>query len=271
MKSQTHFVQSSAPSANKRPLVCFIPGGPGLSASSLRSMDVLSRTFDLVYIDPPGTGGSAAEDPTFGGVVASIRDSLRTFGRPILLCGHSFGGLYSVILACDPQLDVVGLTLIATPLTQTAYKAATTGYNRGRSEALKNAEERYDQAKTDENYAEMLAAYGPMYFSAKNVSEGSEVLKKDQVSAKSFENILPVLSRNSENIDFVSRVKSLVFPKLFIAGGDEIIFTPTSLADNAMNADCRFEVVHQASHFVTFDQPEAVAGLIESVFSTEKK
>lgn len=271
MKSQTHFVQSNAPGANKRPLVCFIPGGPGLSSSSLRSMDVLSRTFDLVYIDPPGTGGSAADSPTFNGVWVSVRDSLKAFGRPLILCGHSFGGIYSVVLANDSQLNVVGLTIIATPLSIAAYKTATDGYNRGRSEALKAAEERYDREQTDENYAELLAAYGPMYFSAQNVAKGSEILRADKVSAKSFENILPALSRNSENIDFVGLLKKVVFPKLFIAGAEEVIFTPAALASDAMGADCRFEVIQQASHFVTFDQPEAVAGLIESVFSTAKK
>jgi hypothetical protein len=48
-------VQSEKQNAPK----LFIAGGPGLSSNTLRDLDLLKRSFELVYVDIQGTNGSA--------------------------------------------------------------------------------------------------------------------------------------------------------------------------------------------------------------------
>ncbi len=90
VESTISFVESESPASLKRPIVCFIPGGPGLSSETLRSMENLKSSFDLAFIDPPGTGKSPeAEDPQFKKIVQSLIESVLTLKRPVVLVGHS--------------------------------------------------------------------------------------------------------------------------------------------------------------------------------------
>src|ERR1041385_3746633 len=53
-----NWIRSSNPLAASRPVIVGIPGGPGLSSATLRGMEVLAEGFDVVLVDPPGTGGT---------------------------------------------------------------------------------------------------------------------------------------------------------------------------------------------------------------------
>ena len=56
MKTNLTFLKSKSNEAKDRPIVVFIPGGPGLSSKTLSGLEILNRSFDLVLVDPPGTG-----------------------------------------------------------------------------------------------------------------------------------------------------------------------------------------------------------------------
>src|ERR1700743_426636 len=95
MESAISFITSESPEAKNKPVIVWIPGGPGLSSNTLRSMEFLKRSFDLVFVDPPGTGKSKGSPiPTFADVIQSIGVSLSMLKRPLVLAGHSFGGCY---------------------------------------------------------------------------------------------------------------------------------------------------------------------------------
>lgn len=47
-----------ASTIENNPNLFLISGGPGLSTMTLRSLDILSRSFNLFYIDFPGTNGN---------------------------------------------------------------------------------------------------------------------------------------------------------------------------------------------------------------------
>lgn len=76
-------------------------------------MDILSRSFNLAYIDPPGTGGSEELDnPSPEAIVSAIAALLKGLNSPLILCGHSFGALYAIEL-CHTLDCVQGLVLLA--------------------------------------------------------------------------------------------------------------------------------------------------------------
>ena len=44
------------------PILVIIPGGPGLSSLTLRSLDCLNERFNLIYIDFPGCNNTDLND-----------------------------------------------------------------------------------------------------------------------------------------------------------------------------------------------------------------
>lgn len=271
MKARLSLVQSSHHLAKQRPIVCFIPGGPGLSSMSLRSMDLLSRSFDLVYIDPPGTAGlDELPNPTFFSVVDALEAELLSLKRPIVLCGHSFGGLYAVEILSRRRLDVVGFCAIAVPFSNEAYAAATNQFNLHMTPELSAAGNRFDEKPTNENLAQLYGSYGVLYFSADTKKRGNSLLASDLVSAPSFVNILPVISERTPDIQFTDLLRACALRKVMIAGAEDLLLPLEVLRVEAQATQCEFHEVSSAGHFVTFDQPEAVARLIENIFTDSK-
>ena len=92
--SKTHFVKSSNFEADLRPTIAVIPGGPCFSSLTLRDLEPLKDNFHLAFIDPPGTGGTEDLDPvTYEGLIDDIESAILTIGKPVILLGHSFGGI----------------------------------------------------------------------------------------------------------------------------------------------------------------------------------
>src|SRR3712207_5032414 len=107
-------VKSQNSSADTRPTICLLPGGPGLSSYTLRSLDILSRSFHLAYVDPPGTGGSKAREvTTYKNTIEDIATLLKRVRSSLVLCGHSFGALYASDLTRNHGLNIQGLILLA--------------------------------------------------------------------------------------------------------------------------------------------------------------
>ena len=61
----------------------------------------------------------------------------------------------------------------------------------------------------------------------------------------------------------LSLLKENKMKKLFIAGEKDIMLPTEILREDASRGGFDFKSVSNASHFVTFDQAEIVAGLIE--------
>ncbi|MGQ0838265.1 alpha/beta fold hydrolase [Actinokineospora sp.] len=103
------------------PIVLLVPGYTGSKEDFVPVLDPIADAgFEVVAIDLPGqqdSPGPADENAfrpaTLGLVLADLIGKLAAEGRPVVLVGHSYGGLVSrrAVLAGAP---VVGLTLLST-------------------------------------------------------------------------------------------------------------------------------------------------------------
>lgn len=250
--------------AEKFGSVCLIPGGPGLSSATMRLLDLLTRSFDLHYIDPPGTGGqNEIISPDFFGVVDAIEEAVVGLQKPVILCAHSFGAYYAAEIIRRNRATVSALVILSAPLSSESYRAASDIFSQKMTDELRVAIEDFERNPTQKTFNRMLSQYGTLYFTANNVARGSEMIQNDQSSAMSFIHLLPVISRREPFVDFVGILRAFTGLKVMIAGGDDVLFSQDTLSADAQSIGAQFEVVNGAGHFVMFDQPEAVARLIE--------
>ncbi|OLF16528.1 alpha/beta fold hydrolase [Actinophytocola xanthii] len=111
--------RTSAGTGHPAPIALLVPGYTGSKEDFAPLLDPIAEAgFDAIAIDLPGQYESGGPDderaylPTaLGGVLAELVGKLSAEGNPVLLLGHSFGGLVSraAVLAGAP---VVGLTLL---------------------------------------------------------------------------------------------------------------------------------------------------------------
>jgi pimeloyl-ACP methyl ester carboxylesterase len=269
MKAAVHFLSSGNTVAAKRPVLVWIPGGPGMSSRILRSMDILSRSFDLAYMDLPGTGALPEPSaPTFTNVANVIASEIKAIGRPVVLCGHSYGALFAADIAARHKLNVEGWIGLGVPLSPEAYAAATEQYYEHITPELEAAVAHWDECPSRESLAALFASYGLLYFSPATVERGGKALAEDPVSWTLFRDLLPVLTEKPRQINFVELVRTLSIPKYMIGGRLDMMLPPDVLRLDAQRSCCSFTEISGAGHFVTFDQPEAVAAQIEGWFST---
>ena len=245
------------------PMLLLIPGGPGLSSLTLRSLDILKRSFELQYVDFPGTNGVPYErDRTFKELGAELAAEVARLGRPVFALGHSFGGIFAADLALRSS-SVRGIACVATPLSMRSLEAAGPRFQESKSPALVAAEERFYSNPSDETFAEWLAEYEGLYFSSATRAAGRELLRRDPSSAKFFQN-----NRKDAVLmePLLTKLASWDGKKLFIAGGQDGLLVSSILKYDAATAQAKFIEIPEGNHFVTFDQPESVARAIEEIF-----
>lgn len=238
------------------PNLILIPGGPGLSSLTLRSMDILSRSFHLFYVDFPGTNDNPySANKNFDELSNELAEEIQAIKGPRFVLGHSYGGFFAADLSLKIKLD--GIICITTPFSEKSLLAASNNYSSKKTKNLTIAEEEWEKLQDDRSLAKWLSEYGELYFIN---PEGKDLLLKDKVSASFFlanrsdaiqkESMLPLLKQNETK-------------KLFVAGKRDGMLPEVILKEDAIAGGFNFISVNNASHFVTFDQPESVAGLIE--------
>lgn len=248
--------------------LCLIPGGPGLSSKTLDSLNLLSRSFNLTFIDPPGTGSSPSlPDQSFSSHVEQITARLSDAG-PVILLGHSFGGLYATAVASKADDKVRGLILLGTPLTPESFAHAGASYEKNAGAEARQAEQDFSASPSDTNFSRWIASYGNLYFSPANVERGREMLLSDRASSSVFTGIRT--SQILREIDFPQTLRGLRCRKLLLAGERDILLPDLVLAADAEKSNADFSVIRDAGHFMGFDQPETVARVIENFFATER-
>lgn len=244
------------------PTIVIIPGGPGLSSKTLRSLDLLERSFNLAYVDFPGCNGVPYEERTFESLSAELLEAVSRIGGSVVVLGHSFGGFYAAHLALD--LSASGLICVSTPFSSGSFRSVKERYSAAKTPALQKAQEAFNAHPTNQNFAHWLAEYGELYFAPETMASGRELLLHDPCSAQAFLNIEGAGKTMEPLLD---RLTHWSGPKLFLAETLGMISTE-SLCDDARRGGFEFVAVDRASHFVTFDQPEEVARLIERAFAT---
>lgn len=238
------------------PSLILIPGGPGLSSLTLRSMDILSRSCNLFYVDFPGTNHNLySEDNSFDVLSKALNFEIQKINTPVYILGHSYGGYFAADLSLKMKLN--GIVCVSTPFSEKALEAAGDNYTARKTSSLSLAEESWENLQDDKTFAKWLSEYGELYFTSET---GKGLLLEDKVSAKFF------LANRSDATDKEAMLASLntnETKKLFIAGQQDKMLPEHFLKEDAVNGGFNFISVKNASHFVTFDQPEFVASLIE--------
>lgn len=247
-------IQSETPSA---PKLFIVAGGPGLSSNTLRDLDLLKRSFELLYVDIQGTNGSDyTGKKTYLEIASSLADVVSKESGIKFALGHSFGGF----LASDLLIRglVSGLVCISTPFTRGSLAAANDNYNLHKTEALTKAENEWSKNQEDSSFAKWLSEYGLLYFKS---PKGKEVLLNDKVSSRFFkDNRSDVLDKEV----MLSSLSHTSGTKLFISGKEDKLVPVSVLENDSQVGKFDFHQIENASHFVTIDQPLMVAKIIET-------
>lgn len=243
-----------------------IPGGPGLSSQTLRSLDLLSRNFHLHYVDFPGTNGNPyGKKYSFEELCDGLQKAIRSIDGKTIVMGHSFGGFYAAYTAL--WSDAEGLICISAPFSQKSLSVANEQYALKMTSDLKEAESAWEKTPNDSTFKKWLSSYGELYFSKENFDRGRDLILSDSTCFQSFLD-------NREDVSqmelLLSKTSNNPIKKLFIAGEADALLPVETLKEEASRGGFSFEAVPNASHFVMFDQPESVAGLIEKYYATEK-
>lgn len=241
-----------------------IPGGPGISSLTLRSLDHLKSSFHLIYLDFQGTNDTAFDpDLIFDDLVNIIANTLITkipLEANIYLIGHSYGGL--IATAVGLQIKVKGLFCLSTPFSTESFNAASINYKLKLTPSLSEAEDKWNLEKTNKLFKDWLAEYGELYFLKKG---GKELILNDKASALFFMSKRPNISY-FENI--LSKIAKLPITKIFIAGKQDSLLPHEQLIKDSQKGQFQFYIIEDSSHFLTHDQPEEVANLIETIIKS---
>ncbi len=244
-----------------------IPGGPGLSSFTLRSLNILSRSFDLYYMDFPGTNGLPFDHKrSFETLSRMLFDEIEMISGPVISVGHSFGGFFAARAAID--LGLAGLVSLSAPFSAATLKCASENYTALETADLKTARGAWNQSPSKEAFSRWLSLYGELYFAPKNIHSGRTLLENDP---SSFEFFLANRSDTSQFEEVLWELSGWSGKKLFMGGMVDRMVNVDLLSSDAIKAKAVFQPIQDASHFLSFDQPEVVAKLIEYYFATRSK
>lgn len=239
------------------PSMFLIPGGPGLSSLTLRSLDVLSRSFNLLYVDFHGTNGNPyTGKKTFEELSLELNKKIQSVTGAKFVLGHSYGGFFAGKAFIEGIVD--GLVCVATPFSRQTLSKTGENYRAHMTDALVKAESLWNEKQDDKAFANWLSEYGVLYF--KN-PEGKSLLLNDKISAQFFKD-------NRSDAQSLESLLTLLAQsngrKIFISGDDDKLLLSENLKKDSDLGKFDFFEIQNASHFVTFDQPEKVASLIEN-------
>jgi pimeloyl-ACP methyl ester carboxylesterase len=240
---------------------------PGYTASKEDFVDLLEPIaaggIEPIAIDLPGqyeTDGPT--DPALylpaplGAVVAEIVGKLAADGRPVLLLGHSYGGLVAraVALADAP---IRGLTLLSTgpselpdgPRRQMLNMAAQVLETQGKAALVKLRELLDQQNELWQRNPADLKAFFHTRFRQTNV-----------------ENLVGMAEGLREEPDLVDvlahKLESTGTPCLVACGANDDAWPVATQRDMAERLDADFAVIPNAIHSPTTENPTALAALL---------
>jgi proline iminopeptidase len=250
-------------------LVCH-GGGPGFSSLYLQDLGGLGEDFELVLLDPRGTGESdRPADPRAYSIedysqdVEELREHLGL--ERINLLGHSHGGVVAMDYAARFPDRVEKLVLASTlaRFQQEQVAAMEAGME------AKAGEPWYDDARaaleaeqsgdfeTDEELGELAIREFPFYFASYGDKERAylESLRADVPNADTLRyfnhEIFPTF-------DLRPQLGRITAPTLVITGADDFITGPVCADDIEQSLrDARKVLIPGAGHFVFVEAPEA--------------
>lgn len=241
-----------------------IAGGPGLSSQTLRSLDLLKDSCRLVYLDFGGTGesvysGKQSYDEIISHFVKTIE---RNKSKKNYILGHSFGGILASSVFIHSKID--GLVCLSVPFTKSSLSNANENYMKFMTPELKIAESEWVKNQDDISFASWLSEYGQMYFCN---PEGKLLIAKDKVSSKYFKDN----RSDAANKEYLlNQLRETNRKKIFVCGKEDKLISSDFYKKDAEQGGFDFHEIDEASHFVSFDQPEKVKLIIEQSLINNK-
>ena len=256
---------------SKRPQLVFIPGGPGLSSKSLSGVEAFKARFRVYVVDPAGTNGTQTLDtPTFVGHLNDLEFGINSaIEGGFSLVGHSFGGAVAFALKLRLGGSVEVAIGISSPLTSATLKDAGKQYAVHMTSELKVSEAAFAANSSNVTFANWLASYGLLYFSARNAVIGSELLRNDPCDASTFSALNGLI--HPDESSFLSAISERSREFKLIAAPNDLLVRPECLRAEAasLGIDC-FEVP-DAGHFALFDNATGSLAAVEQALKSALK
>lgn len=260
-----------AHAARERPVVAFIPGGPGLSSHTLAGVERLTRSFDVALVDPPGTAGlPEATTPAFDEIVDSLCEALRETKRSLIIAGHSFGGYYALRCLSRAVLPIRGLALVSTPLTPATYAEASKRYSNLKDANIVASEKRWEESPSEETFRAWVSSCSPMFFGDAARERGCRMLLEDRMSYLSGKNLMDLMSAAQLSQELILAARSYRGPKVFLAGADDALYPVDFMKKDAALIPMEFQPISKCGHFPAFENSEEVTRTFERTFNTDK-
>jgi proline iminopeptidase len=249
-------------------LVCH-GGGPGFSARYLGDLAGLGDDFELLLLDPRGTGGSDrpadARDYRIEDYVADVEELRRHLGEEqIHLFGHSHGGVVAAAYAAMHPERVERLVLAS---TLAGFQAEQEEAMRAGVEA-RSGEPWYADAvatpeaeqagafNSDEELGELALREFPLYFARYGAAEAAylDTLRDETPNGDAL------LLFNREifmTFDLSPQLTRITAPTLVITGDQDFIAGPACAADFDTIPHRQTTIVPGAGHFIFVEAAEA--------------
>jgi pimeloyl-ACP methyl ester carboxylesterase len=246
------------------PLVCHA-GGPGFSGATLGDLGGLGDRFELVFLDPRGTGGSTV--PADGGYrqedyVTDLEELRQHLGlEQFDLLGHSHGGFVAMAYAGAHPQSVHRLVLVATaPRFAPEYDERVRALWEASDDpsialALDARTERIARGhEEDDERMRLRMLELRLYFRR---AEGVEWL--GAVFGREPPNVDALKLFNAElapGHDNRSELSLILAPTLLISGELDFFGPPANAEMLELIPNARNVVLSDAGHFVWFDEPD---------------
>ncbi len=243
--------------------IIMIPGGPGLSAQTMRQLSILESQFNVFFYDPPGTGGRPEpKQNDYGCIIEDLSTITSKIPGPVILCGHSFGGIVAADLFLREKSRFVALICLSTPFSSAAFKSARQQYEKFQSKVLTQAKMQFEAQPSNDSFRNWLSCYGDLYFTEKNQTAGKDLLLNDQVSVSAFQTArADVLFAES----LLVKLKQDSRPKYFLSGLEDKLILPDVSRTESELGGFEFFGISQSSHFLQFERPDEIYKIIENL------
>jgi pimeloyl-ACP methyl ester carboxylesterase len=217
-------------------------------------LSALSKKFRVIAIDLPGFGESGAPRgeasmPAYADLIAAFCNSLRL--DSLVLAGHSMGGYIALEFAARHPALLRGLVMVSSrAIADTADVAAN---RRVMAERLKTEPADF---VAEAMLPKMLASDNRDLELRRQVRELMNPLRPEGIAHAQ----LAIATRR----DFSAKLREIDTPALVVAGEKDMIAPLEEAGIIAANfRHGRLEVVENAGHMVSWEQPKAVNAALE--------
>jgi len=234
--------------SDEAPVIIFIHGAGGSSATWFMQLRGLSKDFHIVVLELNGHGKSPdrAEEDTTESYLADINEIVAQYEKPVL-AGHSMGGALSQLFALKHPDRISGIILIGT------------------GAKLRVAPLIFDMLENNfEGYVEASGSY--MFYeetSPELIEASKEVIRRCKPN---------IISRDFAACDafnIMERVSDISLPTLILVGKQDLM-TPMKYSQylHEKLPNSTFHIIEKAGHSVMLEQHRQLNAFIKEWMTT---